>query len=210
MRRGIALALPLVLGAVLASCGPTAPDIAVSADDGLRLGPRLVFSTVDEEVRPARSVAVRNPGGADLQVTLTVSGPFALDADQPTSFTVAPGTSAPVAVRYTPPAVTTNTAHTGTLTIESNDAETPSVQVTLKGLDTIAYEDVGEPTLRLIGSAIGYSGTDLIGSTRAQRWPIDGTTEVISPYWRRVDTGAPVELIPLARYAARTIGTTGG
>ncbi|HZB70687.1 MAG TPA: hypothetical protein VE395_01025, partial [Acidimicrobiales bacterium] len=85
-----------------------------------------------------------------------------------------------------------------------------SVQVTLKGLDTIAYEDVGEPTLRLIGSAIGYSGADLIGSTRAQRWPIDGTTEVISPYWRRVDTAAPVELIPLARYAARTIGTTGG
>ncbi|HZB70572.1 MAG TPA: hypothetical protein VE395_00435, partial [Acidimicrobiales bacterium] len=123
MRRGIALALPLVLGAVLASCGPTAPDIAVSADDGLRLGPRLVFSTVDEEARPARSVTVRNPGGADLQVTgLTTSGPFALAADQPTSFTVAPGASEPVAVRYTPPAVTTNTAHTGTLTIESNDA----------------------------------------------------------------------------------------
>ena len=211
MRRSIALALPLVLGALLASCGPAAPDIAVSADDGLRLGSRLVFSTVDEEARPARPVTVRNPGGADLQVTgLTVSGPFALAAGQPGSFTVAPGESAPVAVQYTPPAVTTNTVHTGTLTIESNDAETPSVQVTLKGLDTVAYEDVGEPTLRLIGNAIGYSGIDLIGSTRAQRWPIDGTTEVISPYWRRVDAAAPVELIPLARYAARTGGTTGG
>jgi hypothetical protein len=212
MRRSIAAALPLVLGAVLASCGPTAPDIAVSADDGLRLGPRLVFSTVDEEARPARSVVVRNPGGADLQVTdVTVSGPFALAADQPTSFTVAPGATAPVAVQYTPPTTTTTTtAHSGTLTIASNDAETPSVQVTLKGLDTSAYEDVGEPTLRVLANAIGYNGADLIASTRAQRWPIDGTTEVISPYWRRVDGGAPVELIPLARYAARTIGTTGG
>ncbi len=212
MRRGIALALPLVLGAVLASCGPTTPDIAVSSpDDGLRLSTRLVFSTVAEEARPARAVTVSNPGGADLQVTgLTVSGPFALDAGQPTTFTVAPGASAPVAVRYTPPVVTTNTAHSGTLTVESNDAETPSVQVTLKGLDSIAYEDVGEPTLRLIGNAVGYSGADLINTVQPARWPIAGSTEVISPYWRRADAGAPVELVPLARYAARTIGTTGG
>jgi len=209
----IVFALPLVLSAVLASCGPTAPDIAVSSpDDNLRLTRRLVFSTVDEEVRPARAVTVSNPGGADLQVTgLTVSGPFALGAGQPTSFTVAPGGSAPVAVRYTPPTTTTTTtAHSGTLTIESNDAETPNVQVALKGLDAAAYEDVGEPTLRLVGNALGYNGADLIGSTRSQRWPIDSTTEVISPYWRRVDAGAPVELIPLARYASRTSGTTGG
>lgn len=213
MRRSIALVLPLVLGAVLASCGPTAPDIAVtSPDDNLRLSKRLVFSTVDEEPRPPRAVTVTNPGGADLRVTgVTVSGPFVLAAGQPTSFTVAPGASAPVAVRYTPSTtITTTTAHTGTLTIDSNDAETPRVQVTLKGLDTAAYEDVGEPTLRMIGNAIGYYGADLLGSVRSQRWPIDGTTEVMSPYWRRVDGGAPVELIPLARYAARTIGTTGG
>jgi hypothetical protein len=213
MRRSLAFALPLVLGAVLASCGPTAPDIAVaSPDDALRLGTRLVFSTVDEEVRPARAVTVRNPGGADLQVTnVTVSGPFALDAGQATSFTVAPGGSAPVAVRYTPPTtITTTTAHTGTLTIESNDAETPSVQVTLKGLDASAYEEAGEPTLRVIGNALGYMGADLIGTVQRPRWPIANTTEVMSPYWRRVDAGAPVELIPLARYAARTIGTTGG
>jgi hypothetical protein len=207
-----AAALPIVLGAGLASCGPTAPDVAVSSpDDVLRLSKRLVFSTVDEEARPARTVTVRNPGGADLQVTgLVVSGPFALEGGQPTSFTVAPGAGAPVAVRYTPPTTTTTTTiHTGTLTIQSNDAETPSVDVTLKGLDSAAYEDVGEPTLRMIGNAIGYSGADLINAPRSQRWPIDQTTEVISPYWRQVDTGAPVELIPLARYASRTTGTTG-
>jgi hypothetical protein len=212
VRRRIAAALPLGLGAVLASCGPTAPDIAVaSPDDALRLSTRLVFSTVDEEARPARVVTVRNPGSADLQVTgVTVSGPFALDAGQATSFTVAPGGSAPVAVVYTPPTITTTTtAHSGTLTIQSNDAETPSVDVALKGLDSAAYEDVGEPTLRMIGNAIGYSGADLMNAPRAQRWPVDATTEVISPYWRRIDAGTPVELIPLARYAARTAGTTG-
>src|SRR5215212_4089734 len=144
-RRSIALALPLLLGAVLAACGPTTPDIAVSSpDDGLRLSKRLIFSTVDEEARPARAVTVTNPGGADLRVTgLTISGPFALDAAQAATFTVAPGGSAPVAVRYTPPTTTTTTtAHSGTLTIESNDAETPNVQVALKGLDAAAYEDV--------------------------------------------------------------------
>jgi hypothetical protein len=214
-RRSIAAALPLVLGAVLASCGPTGPpDIRVSSpDDGLRLSPRLVFSTVDEEARPARAVTVTNPGGTDLQVTgLTISGAFALDGGQPTSFTVAPGASAPVAMRYTPPAstVTTRTLHTGTLTIESDDAETPSVSVTLKGLNAPAYEDVGEPTLREMATAIGYYGADVINTVQRARWPIGGTTEVMSPYWRRADAGAPVELIPLARYAARTIGTTGG
>ena len=214
MRRStLSVALPLVLGALLVSCGPTEADIVVSSpDDALRLSPRLVFSTVDEEARPARSVTVSNPGGADLEVTgVTASGPFVLDAGQPTSFRVAPGGSAPVAVRYTPPTTTTTTtAHSGTLTVDSNDAETPSVQVTLKGLDAAAYEEAGEPTLRMIGNALGYSGADLIGTVQRPRWPIAGTTEVMSPYWRRVDAEAPVELVPLARYAARTSGTTGG
>ena len=212
MRRRVAAALPLVLGAALAACGPTPADIAVSSpDDALRTGSRLVFSTVDEEARPARSVTVRNPGGADLQVTgLVVTDAFALAPGQPTSFTVAPGGSAPVAIVYTPPPTTTTTLiSTGTLTIQSNDPDTPNVAVTLKGLDTAAYEDVGEPTLRQVANALGYTGADVINAPRAQRWPIDATTEVISPYWRRVDGGAPVELIPLARYATRTSGTTG-
>ncbi len=212
MRRSIALALPLLLGAVLAACGPTTPEIAVSSpDEHLRLSTRLVFSTVNEEARPPRAVTVRNSGGADLQVTgVSVTGAFALAAGQPTSFTVAPGESAPVAVRYTPPtSLTATTAHTGTLGISSNDADTPEVQVTLKGLDAAFYEDRGEPTLRGIANAIGYYGLDVINSVKPQRWPIEGTTEVMSPYWRRVDAGAPVGLIPLARYAARTPGTTG-
>src|SRR5215212_4934160 len=91
-RRTLAAALPLVLGAAVAACGPTPADIAVSSpDDALRTGSRLVFSTVDEEARPARTVTVRNPGGADLQVTgLVVTDAFALASGQPTSFTVAP------------------------------------------------------------------------------------------------------------------------
>jgi hypothetical protein len=212
MRRLLALALPLVAGALLASCGPAVPDIAVSSpDDGLRLSTRLVFSTVNEEARPARSVTVRNPGGAELQVTgVAVTGSFALDAGQPTSFTLAPGASRTIAVRYTPPpTLTATTAHTGTLTIDSNDAQTPRVEVTLKGLDAAFYEDRGEPTLRMIANAFGYAGADVINSVKPQRWPIDATTEVISPYWRRVDAAAPVGLVPLARYAARTQGTTG-
>ena len=211
-RRSIAAALPLVLGAVLASCGPTGPDIAVSSpDDGLRLSQRLVFSTVDEEARPARSVTVTNPGGAALEVTgVTVSGSFALAAGQATSFTVPAGQSAAVAVRYTPPTTTTTTTpHTGTLTIDSNDPDEPSVSVTLKGLDAAFYEAGGEPTLRVIASAVGYNGADVINSVKPARWPIDATTEVVSPYWRRVDGEQPVSLIPLARYAARTVGTTG-
>ncbi len=211
-RRTLAAALPLVLGAALAACGPTPADIAVSSpDDALRTGSRLVFSTVDEEARPARSVTVRNPGGADLQVTgLVVTDAFALAPGQPTSFTVAPGGSAPVEVVYTPPTTTTTLLiSTGSLTIQSNDAETPDVVVTLKGLDAPAYEEAGEPTLRQVSNALGYTGADVINAPRSQRWPIDQTTEVISPYWRQVDTGAPVELVPLARYAARTTGTTG-
>lgn len=211
-RRSLVLALPAVLTALLVACGPGTPDARVtSPDDVLRLGSRLVFSTVDEAATPARSVTVANTGGADLTVTrvATTGTSFALASGQATSFAVSPGASFPVSVVYRPPTTQTAiTAESGALTIETDDPDTPTTTVTLKGLNTPFYEGAGEPTLRQIGSAVGYRSAGLPNGVQVKRQPV--FEEVVSPYWRAADGSAPVELHPLARYAGRGTGPTGG
>ncbi len=212
MRRSIVLSLPLVLVAALAACAPSGADLQVSSpDDHLRLSSRLVFSTVDEAATPARPVTLRNGGGADLTVSdVAISGTsFTLADGQATSFTLAPGAAADVSVLYRPPTTqTTITTDSGTLTISSDDEDTPTAAVTLKGLNTPFFEDRGEPTLRRIASTFGYRGSGMPDGVQPPRTPV--FEEVVSPYWRRADATASVELHPLARYAARTLGATGG
>ncbi|HUR18796.1 MAG TPA: Ig-like domain-containing protein [Acidimicrobiales bacterium] len=183
-----------------------------SPDDWLLLPSRLVFSTVNEEVRPGKTLTIRNSGTSTLSVTsVGISGPqaskFRLASGQPTSFNVAPGGTAPVSVEFRPS--TTGVENYATLTIQGNDPGLPTATTALAGLDSNDYEGGNEPTLPQMGRSLGYSTnfgpeSNFLGNNRL---PVGD--EIISPYWRRVDTSKPVGLTPLARYSSRETYTTG-
>lgn len=195
--------------------GP-APDIAVQTpDDRLMLGPRLVFSTVNEEARPARTINVINNGTDPLNVTGlsfsgTAAGDFRLASGQASSFTVPVGGSAPVAVEFLPAAG--GVERYADLVIASNDIDEPNVSVPMRGLDAADYEGNSEPSMSVIKRVFGYgtqigAESNFISNTRAPKGD-----EIISPYWKRSDSALPVSLIPLAHYSGRSttaVGQTG-
>lgn len=190
------------------------PDLEIDTPhEVLGLGDRLVFSTVKETPRAPQQVTVRNAGTADLHVIgLAIGGPqadrFALAPGQPTSFTVAPGGSAPVSLAFVPPGP--GVENYATLTITSDDPTGPSARVELAGLDAVDYEGANEPTMAQITRVLGYRttiGTEAhyLGNTRQ---PLG--EEVTSPYWVAASPDQPVTLHPVARYAGRVPTTAGG
>ncbi|MDH3644789.1 MAG: choice-of-anchor D domain-containing protein, partial [Gammaproteobacteria bacterium] len=94
----------------------------------------LAFGTVAPGNTANLTTTVSNLGSSDLTVTglvLSGSADFALAAGAPAvPFTVTAGSSVPVGVDYTPSG---GGADSGTLTVQSNDADEPSVVVTLSG-----------------------------------------------------------------------------
>ncbi|WP_111767672.1 hypothetical protein [Nakamurella deserti] len=200
----------------IAPQGSTSPAaIAVSSpEDALALGSRMVFSTVQNEFRAGHNLTVRNTGGSPLAVTgLTFggasAGDFRLCTGQATSFSVPAGGSAAVCVRYTPQknAATTNSTVVSQATLTVNSSAGPWV-VTLGGLSAIKYENDKEPSLQLIFDALGYT-TNAAVSFKPFWGSISGTSapvgdEVLAPYFTRLDSSAPVKLVPLAQYSGKS------
>ncbi len=101
-------------------------DIAVTPES-------LGFGDVQVGQSETDTVTVSNEGDADLSVSdVSVSGDdgFSLADDAPTSFTLAPGEEQDLAVVFAPQSAG---AQSGTLTIESDDADEGSVDVELSG-----------------------------------------------------------------------------
>jgi hypothetical protein len=109
---------------------PAAPEVNVTPLT-LEFGATTVGSSATE------TAAVQNLGTANLMVSsVTVSGnpDFSVDATSPgTPFTVPPGGSTNVVVRYTPSGTG---ADIGQLSITSNDSDEGTVNVTLSGTGT--------------------------------------------------------------------------
>ena len=103
--------------------GADVATIAVSTTS-ISFGQVLIGETSD------RVVTISNSGGLDLEVSaITVSaGEFSIDEAGP--ITVAGGAEATVTVTFSPVADATSSA---TLTIASNDADQPSIEVALSG-----------------------------------------------------------------------------
>ena len=128
----------------------------------------------------AAQLVIRNYGGSTLNVTgMTVSGPFQLSG--PTSYPLGPQGAMTHTVTCTPPSIG---AHSGAITITSNDTTSSplSVPLSCRGIDsnldmtpspaTIPTTRVGEPVMQTItiqnsGNAamtiqsVTLSGTDL-------------------------------------------------
>src|SRR5436309_32384 len=128
------LSLPVFLTAVGATlvAAPQAAQAATSYSittpfDVLGVGPRMVFSTVNEIAGPAEKLTITNTGTDTLSVTsLTISGTnasfFKLATGQPTAFTVAPGAAANVQLIYRPHCCK---VHTASLSIDGIGATVP-------------------------------------------------------------------------------------
>jgi glucose/arabinose dehydrogenase len=192
-----------------------------SPDERLLTGPRLVFSTVLQEDRPAKNLAVRNIGASPLLITgVEIGGAdaesFRLTPGSPASFTVPAGGIVNVPVEFRP--TTTQIEFEATITISSSDETNPEVELVLAGLNAVGYEGVNEPPvatlLRVLGytTDIGYTSYKICnytGSNERSDCELPRGEEVMSPYWRRVNPSVPVGLFPIASFRGRQTAPQG-
>jgi hypothetical protein len=210
---------------IVAATQAGTPQLTVSSPDSALLGltaPRLVFSTAtDQPTPPARSFVFTNSGTGPLTVSNlaiggTDAGSFVLASGQPTTFTVAAGSSSSVSVVFRPTAPTNcptssspsligNSQRDATLTYTTNDPVTPSGSNTLAGLSACASTGNNEPVLDQMIHAWGYSTVvDSPGNNIRNIGPLrylPGTDEIQSPYFTVADPSTPVTYSPIAHYS---------
>jgi hypothetical protein len=106
-------------------------------------------------------------------------------------------------VRYVPTAASYGSA--ATMTISTNSTTTPTLTVSLAGVNPGDVEGDAEPSLSVLVRTLGYA-TD-VGPQQAHnfvsrsRLPVGD--EIITPYFRRSDSTNSVHAVPLARYSGR-------
>lgn len=133
----------------------TSPNIAVAPTS-------LAFGSITVGGNSNLTVTVSNSGNAALTVSglgLTGSADFSLVTPPSTPFNVAAGGSASVSVRYAP---ATAAADAGTLSIASNDPDTPLVSVSLSGTGVACNTTVSPLTLGFGEVALGDSSTLIV------------------------------------------------
>jgi len=143
-----------------------------------------------------------NPGTAALQITaLNVIGPFALINPPALPLSVAPGGQSDIRVVFQ---AGSGSVWTGTLSIQSNDQNTPTKVLELAGFWQSVPEGspTQEPTVAEINKVFGY-GTVIIGA--GQKMNMNGQLltvgdEVLSPYWVRAASAQPVTVRQVAAF----------
>ncbi|TNC32283.1 choice-of-anchor D domain-containing protein, partial [Mumia zhuanghuii] len=151
----------------------------------------------NQKMADTGTVRISNTGTAALQVTgLPITGQFELVGPPALPFTVAPGATRDVTVKFV---AQSTKVHNGTLTVQSN-AETNPVQVIqLGGLWQSQSEGGQEPNLSQIAKAFGIGSNIPSGfASKGEYAPIGD--EVLSPYWSRIDTTKPVTVRQLAGF----------
>ncbi len=201
-------------------------NIQIKTPDSAIVQNRMVFSTVNEERRPPKTLMISNTGSENLTITgLSFgNGEAAAEADfelvnAPTlPFTLAAGGSYDLNVRFAPkgvdkfaslnsndlPTHTKNGEQYDSLVITSNDPDQSKVTVNLAGLNSANYEGNNEPALAEIARTFGFTFNvgkedNILGGSKT---PLGD--EVYSPYWLQADTNKPVQVWPLAVYSGRS------
>ena len=203
-----ALVLSVFASGLPADAQVAEPNIRVTSqrpDSRLKgVSRRLIFSTAQDESRPARVVRVRNIGNATLNVTgMTIGGAdseyFAFQNPTDASgFSLAPRGHRDVPITFDPAAAVPG-RYAATLVTASNDPNAANVTTILKGLHAVAYEEANEPTLSAILSTLGFEPNGLPQTNLNPNIVYDD--EVRAPYWRRYNANARVALVPIARYS---------
>ena len=175
--------------------------------DELPAGPRAKTdgsAEPDAQFASTATVRVGNTGTGPMRIdSLDVSGTaFTLVDPPPLPVSVDPGGSVTLKVRFAP-TVTGSTAtqlFEETLTVSSDAADGPTHEVELAGLYQRETEAGTEPDVVAIAEAFGW-GTTILGPRQQLNNRGRVTTvgdEILSPYWRRADTSAPVGVRQLA------------
>ncbi|WP_353981913.1 carbohydrate-binding protein [Salinicola endophyticus] len=199
---------------------------AVSADPAF-FSDRLAFNYLEEnhatgtspearEYKDSGTVIVTNHGSGDLTLTgATLDGPFRLsDPDALEGRVLAPGAALSVEVlfdraAYTPPRNNADDGvFQGSLTIHSNDVDTPTTQIQLAGFWQARDEGGWEPNLNEIWRVFGFGNhidglSTLDGGGESVLQDFDlyravNDEEVLSRYWQLADGVQSAKVTQLA------------
>ena len=191
---------------------PAGPEIGLENTDGVPFSDRLAFNKIQDFTNTDRPnnifhetavLRVRNTGSAALVLgTLTTVGDFRVDNPPASGTSIAPGGFLDLTVRFTATNNTGGRLKTGTLTINSNDADEAATVVQLAGFWQSRNEGGQEPNLQNIVDTYGFR-TQIIkpGEVLNQGGRIVRVgDEVLSPYWFRADTSSPVTARQIAAF----------
>ena len=175
---------------------------------------RLVFNKVEipdvsvpNITRLQNTVRLRNTGTENLIVSISRSGPYTIDRGAGSNVIIPPGGQRDVVVRFI--ATGGSGVQTGTLVIDSNDADRPTVTIALAGYWQQYSEFLPtnrrsvEPTAaQIVNGVFGYT-TKLTnpGQALSTSGAVRATgDEILSPYWRVADDNSQVRVQQLAAY----------
>lgn len=205
-------------------------QVSTSIPDQNIVPNRVVFSTVNEQVRAPKTLLLTNTGTGPLTVRLNIVNSTQGIAQRPADnnravdfnltgatagspFTIQAGQSRQIAVQFVPLRTarnssdsitdTLNAENYASLVIRSNDSLRPTSTVQLAGLNAADYEGDNEYSVAEITRAFGWTtniGTEAQSLGRSKA-PLGD--EVYSPYWLRADKSQPVQLWALARISSR-------
>lgn len=219
------LALPLLAPAATRAQDQVdaGAQIAVENTDGVPFNDRLIFSRIQNATSVDRSgnpytfgvhdtvtLRVRNTGTSELVLnSLTLSSTSDWQIVSAGDSRIPAGGSTSVVVQFvtqrnTAIGCATKCVRIGTLTIASNDATRPSLQVQLAGFwqDVSEGGDNVEPTLQEVMQVFGYT-TTITGAGQQLFNKGQVTTvgeEVLAPYWQRANSSQPVRVRQLAAF----------
>jgi hypothetical protein len=132
------------------SAGISGPDISVTPTVLTFSRTRLLNTT------GSRDVTVTNLGGLPLTGTIALTGSSAFAQDAGSTLSLAAGASLTVAVTFTP---TTVGSFEGSLAFASNDADEPTVTVTMSGGGVAELPSQGTVQTRVVKAAVTFDAT---------------------------------------------------
>ncbi len=193
-------AVPAATNAVLKIANPDPAPFA----DQVSFSRIQTTADANQKVADTGVVRISNTGTEAMQVTgINLTDTFALDNAPTLPFTLAPGATRDVTVRFT---ATATKVHNGTLTVQSNAGNGPQ-SVRLGGLWQSVSEGGQEPTVVQIARAAGI-GTNIPTDLNSDGHVEAVGDEVLSPYWFRSDTTKPVTVRQLSAYHTYPNGAT--
>ena len=186
------------------------PEIGTQNLDGYPAADRMVFNRFrnadpnhpDTAAHNQAKLRVRNTGTAALNIaSITTAGTFSVVAGGGAQ-TVPAGGFVDVTVQFNGDS-TSSGVRTGTLTINSNDADEPAKVISLAGMNQLAPEGNNEASLQQqMNTIFGYTTSfQNAGQTFSNGGKVEAVgDEVLSPYWFRANTLLPVTVKQIAAW----------
>jgi hypothetical protein len=200
---------------------PAGPEIGSAAVDRGMLPTQLAFNRVQEQppttidpdtgeeiplpnnvVHDKAKVRIYNSGTSPLtisSVVLSNTTDFKINTTGLSGKTIAPGSSLDIEVQFI---ATAGRVKTGTMTVNTDDADEGAYVVKLAGYWQQKSEHDREPTLQEVVQLAGFSTVAVgEGQMLADGGKVAAVgDEVLSPYWRAADPAESIEVVQLGAW----------